>query len=196
MNTSLRTSALVAGISLALMVVLAPLGLMMALPTGATGAAALAVLLIAALDVVAAVALYPLLRSGGTLLAQSAVALRIAYGGIFAVAASSLYHPADAERFQTIWDAGLFLFGLHLALVGLAILRSPSIPSWIGVFLLIAGAGYLIDSATIAILPGSPTSIGQFTFVGEVIFLIWLIGWGGRRSTVHSASPQPSDSAV
>lgn len=184
MDTSLRTSALVAGISLALMVVLAPLGLLMALPSGATGVAALTVVVIAALDVLAAVALYPILKSGGMLLAQSAAAMRIAYAAVFAVAAGSLFEPADTERFQAIWDAGLFLFGLHLALVGIAVLRSPSIPTWIGVLLLIAGAGYAIDSATIAILPGSPTSIGEFTFVGEVVLMIWLIGWGGRsRST-------------
>lgn len=194
MNTSLRTSALVAGISLALMVVLAPLGLMIALPAGATGTAALIVLVIAALDVLAGVALYPVLKSGGTLLAQSAAAMRVAYGAVFAVAAGSLLNPVDTERFQAVWDAGLFLFGIHLALVGLAVLRSPSIPTWIGVLLLIAGAGYTLDSATIAILPGSPTSIGEFTFIGEVVLLLWLIGWGGRSrtpiATADHAQPQ------
>lgn len=182
MNTSLRTSALVAGICLALMAVLAPLGLLMALPSGATGAAALVVLIIAALDVLAAVALYPVLKSGGTLLAQGAAAMRIAYGAVFAVAAGSLFHPFDTERFQAVWDAGLLLFGLHLALAGFAVLRSPATPTWIGVLLLIAGAGYAVDSATIAVLPGSPTSLGEFTFVGEVVLMVWLIGWGGRST--------------
>lgn len=198
MNTSLRTSALVAGISLALMAVLGPLGLLMALPSGATGAAALAVLIIAALDVLAAVALYPVLKSGGTLLAQSAAAIRIAYAAVFAVAAGSLFRPVDTEHFQAVWEAGLFLFGLHLALVGLAVLRSPLIPTWIGVLLLIAGAGYAIDSATLAILPGSPTSIGEITFVGEVVLLVWLIGWGGRsRSTrIDSADHGSAQEAV
>lgn len=185
MNTSLRTSALVAGISLALMAVLAPLGLMMALPSGVTGTAALVVLIVAALDVLVGVALYPVLKPGGTLLAQAAAAMRVAYGALFAVAAASLLDPVDTAHFQAVWDAGLFLFGIHLALVGLAVLRSPSIPTWIGVLLLIAGAGYAIDSATIAILPSGPTSIGEFTFVGEVVLSIWLIGWGGRSRTLH-----------
>ena len=79
MNTSLRTSALVAGTSLALMALIAPLGLLIALPAGMTGIAALSVLVIAALDVVAAVALYPVLRPGGELLAQIASATRVAY---------------------------------------------------------------------------------------------------------------------
>ena len=186
MNTSLRTPALVAGISLALMAVLAPLGLLWALPAGAYGAAAIAVLAIAALDVLAGVALYPVLKSGGELLALSAAAMRLAYGAVFAVAAGFLMAPADSERFQVIWDAGLFVFGLHLLLVGLAVVRSPIIPIWIGLLVLIAGAGYAIDSATIALLPASPTMIGQFTFIGEVVLLVWLIGWCGRTRGVRT----------
>lgn len=185
MNTSLRSPALVAGISLALMVVLAPLGLLWALPAGANGAAALTVLVIAALDVLAGVALYPVLRSGGELLALSAAAMRVAYGAVFAVAAGFLMTPADPERFQAIWDAGLFVFGLHLALVGIAAVRSPFIPTWIGLLVVIAGAGYAIDSATIALLPANPTMLGQFTFIGEVVLLVWLIGWCGRARGVR-----------
>lgn len=185
MNTSLRSPALVAGISLALMVVLAPLGLLWALPAGANGAAALTVLVIAALDVLAGVALYPVLRSGGELLAVSAAAMRVAYGAVFAVAAGFLMAPADPERFQAIWDAGLFVFGLHLALVGIAAVRSPFIPTWIGLLVVIAGAGYAIDSATIALLPANPTMLGQFTFIGEVVLLVWLIGWCGRARGVR-----------
>ncbi|WP_270410294.1 DUF4386 domain-containing protein [Microbacterium maritypicum] len=186
MNTSLRTPALVAGISLALMVVLAPLGLLWALPAGANGAAALTVLVIAVLDVLAGVALYPVLKSGGELLALSAAALRVAYGAVFAVAAGFLLVPADTERFQAIWDAGLFIFGLHLAVVGVAVIRSPTIPTWIGLLVLIAGAGYAIDSATIALLPANPTMIGEFTFVGEVVLLVWLIGWCGRTRGIRT----------
>lgn len=188
MNTSLRTCALVAGISLVLMAFLAPMGLIVALPSGATGTAALVFLIIAALDVVAAVALYPVLQSGGTLLAQTATAMRIAYGAVFAVAAGFLLRPVDTERFQATWNAGLLLFGLHLALVGLAVVGSASIPTWIGVLLLIAGAGYAIDSAIVAILPDSITSIGTFTFIGEVVLSIWLIGWGGRSRSTRIAS--------
>ena len=185
MKTSLRTSALVAGISLALMVILAPLGLLWALPAGAYGAAALTVLAIAALDVLAGVALYPVLKSGGELCALSAAAMRVAYGAVFAVAAGFLMVPSDAERFQAIWDAGLFVFGVHLALVGLAVIRSPLIPTWIGLLVLIAGAGYAIDSTTMALLPESSTTIGQLTFIGEVVLLVWLIGWCGRTRGVR-----------
>ena len=179
-NTSTRTAALVAGISLALMAVLAPLGLMVALPAGLTGPAALAVLVVSALDVVIGVALYPILKPGGELIAGVAAALRVAYAAAFAVAASFLLAPADVERFQAIWDAALFLFGLHLLAVGVAAVRAAGIPTWIGVLVLIAGAGYTVDAVSVALAPSAPLSLGQVAFVGEVVLLVWLIGWGGR----------------
>ena len=64
MNTSLRTPALVAGISLALMAVLAPLGLLWHCRPAPTAPRRIAVLAIAALDVLAGVALYPVLEIG------------------------------------------------------------------------------------------------------------------------------------
>ena len=84
MDVSIRTASIVSGCSLAAMAVVAPLGVMIALPAGHTALAALIVLLVAALDVVVAVALYPVLRSGGTLVAAIAVAMRLAYAPIFA----------------------------------------------------------------------------------------------------------------
>ena len=175
MNTSLRGSALVGGISLAVMAVLAPPGLLIASPAGQTGVAALVVLVIAALDVVVALSLYPLLAPGGALLAQTAAAMRVAYGAVFAVAAGSLLEPADVAPFHAIWDAGLLIFGVHLALVGLAVVRAPSIPSWIGLLVVLAGAGYLADAILVALVPGSPLAFAGFTFIGEVVLLIWLI---------------------
>jgi len=195
MNTSLRTSALVAGTSLALMAVIAPLGLLVALPAGMTGIAALVVLVIAALDVVAAVALYPVLRPGGELLAKTASATRVAYGAVFVVAAGSLFDPVDTAHFQAVWDAGLLIFGLHLMLVGVAIVRSASIPTWIGILVFIAGAGYAADTAIVALSPGSLLSIAGFTFVGEVVLLVWLLGWGGRAGAASDRPDRDRQSA-
>ncbi len=178
MNTSLRASALSAGISIALMAVLA-IGLVLALGDGATGVAAVLVLLIATLDVVAGVALYPVLAPGGQLLARAATAMRVAYGAVFAVAAGLLLAPSDTERFQAVWDAGLLLFGVHLLLVGLAAVRAASVPTWIGVLVLVAGAGYAVDATLVALTPGG-FSVATVTFVGEVVLAIWLISRGGR----------------
>lgn len=177
---SIRSASLLAGVSLALMAVIAPLGVMVALPAGATGPAAIAVLCVAVLDVLIAVALYPVLLRAGALLAGCASALRLAYGAVFATAAGSLMGSPDVERFHAVWDAGLLLFGTHLMLVGVAVIRISSMPTWMGALVVIAGLGYLIDAVSIALNPAVPVRIGEFAFVGEVVLLVWLLGWGGR----------------
>jgi hypothetical protein len=35
---------------------------------------------------------------------------------------------------------------------------------------------------SVALTPTAPLGLGQFVFVGEVVLLVWLIGWGGRRA--------------
>lgn len=145
--------------------------------------AALAVLLVAALDIVVGVALFPVLAPGGPLLAGCAVAMRIAYGAVFVTAAGSLVGQPEVARFQAIWDAGLLLFGIHLALVGLAMARGRGMPTWIGVLVAITGLGYAADSVSAIVSPAGPLAIGEITFVGELVLMVWLIGWSGRSRT-------------
>ena len=193
MTASHRTSSLVAGLSLALMTLLAPVGLLIALPAGATEVTALVVLVIATLDVIAAVALYPLLASGGQLLAKIATALRVAYGAIFAAAAGSLLAPVDVAHFQAVWDAALLLFGVHLVLVGVAMMRSRALPTWIGALVIVAGLGYFADSVLVALTPETALSFAAFTFIGELVLMVWLIVWGGRadrHQTPEMDAPQ------
>ncbi len=191
MTTSLRTSALVAGLSLALMALIAPFGVIMALDAGETGVVALSVLVIASLDVAAAVALYPLLVPGGMLLALIASAMRVAYAAVFAVAAASLLGSTDTKQFQAVWDAGLLLFGICLVLVGIAVVRASSIPTWIGVLVIVSGLGYMGDTVLVSFNAATTTSLAEFTFVGEVILLIWLIGWGGRSTNRSAEETDP-----
>lgn len=84
---------------------------------------------------------------------------------VFATAAGALVAAPDAERFHAIWDAGLFIFGGHLMLVGIAIVRISNTPTSIGVLVLIAGLGYLIDAVSIALNPATSIRIGEFAFV-------------------------------
>lgn len=187
MNTvSIRSASFLAGASLALMAVIAPLGVMVALPAGATGVAAIVVLFVSALDAVIAVALYPVLLRGGALLAGCASALRLVYAAVFTTAAGVLVTAPDADRFHAIWDAGLFIFGGHLILVGIAIARISTMPTWIGTLVLIAGLGYLIDAMSIALNPAMSIGIGEFAFIGEVVLLIWLLGWSGRGKNART----------
>ncbi|WP_454301442.1 DUF4386 domain-containing protein [Salana multivorans] len=182
-SSSTRAPSLVAGVALAVMAALSAIGLLLALPAGELEVAALAVLLVAALDIVVGVALFPVLAPGGPLLAGCAVAMRIAYGAVFVTAAGSLVGQPEVARFQAIWDAGLLLFGIHLALVGLAMARGRGMPTWIGVLVAITGLGYAADSVSAIVSPAGPLAIGEITFVGELVLMVWLIGWSGRSRT-------------
>lgn len=183
-SADLRTAMIVAGAGLVLMALIAPIGLLTALPSGETGIAAMAVLTIAALDVVVAVSLLPLLTRGGMLLARIAVAARLVYAAAFAGAAGFLLDPADPVRFQTIWDGALLVFGLHLVLAGVALWRTRITPIWIAVLVIAAGTGYLVDA--LAIVLGLGISIGEFTFVGEPLLAVWLIARGIRPARRRS----------
>ena len=180
MSAQIRIASITAGIALAAMALLAPLGVMVALPAGSTGTAGLTVLAVAMLDVVVAVALYPLLNTGGALIAQIAVVLRIVYGAVFGAAGAVLVGTADAELFAAIWDEALLIFGVHLVLVGVVLFHSRVAPNWIAALTAIAGFGYLIDAVVAAGGIAAAASVAAFTFVGEVTLLIWLIGWAGR----------------
>jgi hypothetical protein len=69
---------------------------------------------------------------------------------------------------QIFW--GLWLFPL-----GYLVFKSGYIPRILGVLLIIAGLGYLIDSFGTFLSPNYGLTISMFTFIGEVLFLLWLL---------------------
>jgi len=86
--------------------------------------------------------------------------------------------------FNIIWLIGLFFFGVHLLLLGRIIGR----PKIIAVFLVIAGAMYMIDTAAHFVLPDYETYASIFlalvaipSIVGEIAFSIWLLVKGGKE---------------
>lgn len=188
-----RSNARTAGLALLAMAVLAPLGLLVALPAEWFGAAAATVAVVAALDIVVAVALLPILEPGGILLARIACAARAVYAAAFLAAAGFLVAPADPDRFQAAWDAALPIFGVHLLLVGICLARAGA-PRWLAGLVGLAGAGYVVD--TVLVLADVDLSVGVVTFVGEVVLLVWLLGWAGRASGVESAARAQRRSGV
>ena len=68
----------------------------------------------------------------------------------------------------------LIFWGLWLLPLGLLVFRSGFLPKVLGVLLAIAGASYVIESGMQLLSPGLAT-ISQFTFVGEVLFTLWLL---------------------
>jgi hypothetical protein len=174
--------------------------------------------LVIALDVVVAWGLYRVFNPVSQGLSLLAAWLRIVYGGIFMVAISQLVGvprllgnddylavfstdqlQAQAllrfSAFTDIWDAGLFLFGLHLLVIGYLAYRSGYVPKLLGVLLGIAGFGYTFDSC-VAVLSSSPLiEVATFTFVGEFLLALWLVV-RGRRLTLSESGHHEDPTAV
>lgn len=85
--------------------------------------------------------------------------------------------------FNIIWLIGLFFFGIHLILLGRIIGR----PKIIAIFLVLAGAMYMIDTAAHFLIPDYEAYAAIFlalvaipSIVGEMAFAIWLLFKGGK----------------
>ena len=85
---------------------------------------------------------------------------------------------AQAMLFLDMRRSGILVaqvfWGLWLIPLGFLVFRSGFLPKLLGTLLVIGGAGYLIDSGTQLLFPGVAT-IGQFTFIGELLFPLWLL---------------------
>ena len=155
-------------------------------------------LLVAVLDVVVAWALYVLLEPVSKSLALLMAWFRVAYSAVFALALVPLLGVVQMlegnsgleasqiqaqvmlslEGFHNGWDIGLVLFGFHLLVLGYIAVKTGFIPQWLGVLLLIAGLGYLVDSFGRFLVADYSFSVSAFTFVGEVVLIFWLL-WKG-----------------
>ncbi len=204
-----RTSALIAGSALALMMVLAIFGYFVAIKPAivpgdagqtvsnigdsrllfAAGIASL--VLVTLLDVVVAAALYRLFRPVSRRLSAVAAWTRVIFAVGFLVAIAQLVaalllldSPDDAlraaESFSTIWTTVLGIFGIHLLLVGYLEFRSGFFPRVFGILLAVSGVGYLADSVAITLLPGFAPVFGNFGFIGETASMLWLLIMGRR----------------
>jgi hypothetical protein len=87
---------------------------------------------------------------------------------------------------------GLFIaqifFGLWLFPLGYLVIKSRYVPRILGILLIVAGFGYVIDSFGKFLLPNYNLTIAIFTFVGEVTFLSWLLIKGVNIPRTHQTS--------
>jgi len=165
-----------------------------------------ALVVVVALDIVVARALRTFFAPVHHRVASLAAWLRVSYAAIFAVAISQLFaalrllenahhltgstlvhRQTEAllkiEAFQDIWAISLVLFGLHLVLIGYLTYRSGYAPRVLGVLLVIAGAGYLVDSFGGIFSDSYTVNVSSVTFIGEALLLVWLLV-KGRRITL------------
>ena len=171
---------------------------------GLFGLGIISLLGVVALDVVVAWALHRILAPVHRTLSAVAAGIRYLYAGVFGVAVLQLVaalQTLDAagstdataapaallkiDAFHTIWDAGLILFGLHLATVAYLTYRSHFLPKLLGIVLAVAAVGYLFDSSAALLLTTPPPEISTITFIGEFLLALWLL-FESRRTSVRA----------
>ena len=66
-------------------------------------------------------------------------------------------------------------FGLWLLPLGYLVYKSGFIPKIIGILLMVACFGYLVDVVTFFLVPGFTVTVSELTFIGELLLLFWLL---------------------
>jgi hypothetical protein len=154
--------------------------------------------LVAVLDVIVAWALRVFFAPVSKLFSNLAAAVRVAYAAVFLVATAHLivvsqlvmgnetragFTTAELkaqgllqiDTFTAVWNAGLVLFGFDLLLLAYLAIRSSYVPTWLGILLVLAGCGYIIDSFGLIFIRDYTASVANFTFIGEALFMLWLL---------------------
>lgn len=158
-----------------------------------------AYLIVAVLDVIVAWGLYVLLSGTNRPLSQLTAWLRIVYAtmlGSLLVHFTNVLHLLSGktpytyltpdiqlaqvmlslDAFDDGWMIALIVFGLHLVLLGVLVYESVDFPKWLGVLVGIAGLGYINDGLHRLFAPDcTDMMIAQYTFVGEVLLMLWLL---------------------
>jgi hypothetical protein len=95
------------------------------------------------------------------------------------------------------WSIGLVCFGVHLLLLGLLIVQSDYVPSVLGIFVALAGLGYVVGELAPVLLPNSKDAFLPLIVVlavpGELGLTAWLLWRGGK---VRPAGNQQGDVAI
>lgn len=129
--------------------------------------------------------------------------MRLAYTAILAVAINSLLSalragPVDPtlgafflESFNSLWQISLIIFGLHLCVVGVLAWQSDFIHWLLGVLLIIAGLGYIVDGFGTLLVLDYSLDLATFTFIGEVVLIFWLLIRGRKLPDTVGSNTEP-----
>ena len=101
---------------------------------------------------------------------------------------------AQAMLSWKAWESGMLLtqvfWGLWLLPLGWLVLKSRLVPRLLGILLIVAGVGYAFDPVLAILSPTTGVAVSPFTFVGELVFVLWLVFKGvkvGQRDEVTPA---------
>lgn len=160
-------------------------------------------ILVAILDIFAAWGLYVLLKLINNYISLLIAWFRVAYAVILIVSLNNLFkvlqllHGSDIPKvfetkqiyaqvmlsynsFHSGWELGMLLFSIHLVGLGLLMIAAKYIPKFLGILIVIAGIGYLIDSVGKILSFNYKYEIALYTCIGEVLLIFWLL-WKGIK---------------
>ena len=177
---------------------------------------------VAILDVVVGWALYVVFKPVNRSLSLLAAIFRVVYATLLAIALNNLVTALQLlggadylnafgtdqlqaqmmvllGAFQSGWDLALIIFGLHLCVLGWLVFQSGmylrlTLGSHsalsaaevyiriLGVLVIAAGLGYVIDGIGKLLFPDYAVSVAMFTFVGEPLLMVWLLVQAARNS--------------
>jgi hypothetical protein len=158
----------------------------------------LAILIVILLDTSVSWTLYMVFKDDNRKIALLSSILRIVYTVIFGIAAFYLtknLHPTETSNkiiinnfqlFQSIWSAGLIIFGIHLLLVGILMKLHTRIPKILWYLTLIAGVSYVVVhflKLTLTqsyIVSNLEMILALPMAIGELGLAVWLIIKGGK----------------
>jgi len=84
------------------------------------------------------------------------------------------------HAFRDGWSFGFFFFAIHLIFLGCLVFRSGYIPKLVGICLVIAGSGYLVNTLQPFLFPNAAIGYITITYFGELVFMFWLLIRGLR----------------
>ena len=135
-------------------------------------------------------------------------ALLILDGSDYLAVFTAAQVQAFALLFLDLHHAGYLIaqvfFGLWLLPLGYLIVKSGFLPRLVGWLLIVAGIGYVADVLIFALFPSVDLVLSEFTFVGELVLLLWLLvkGVNGTQwqervgATETSAAPLGSSASA
>lgn len=154
---------------------------------GATG-----LMMVVLLDIVVGWSFYLTFRTEKQSLALLMALLRVVYAAMFGTAIFELFraesmaaHDASltlfhVESFDKSWQVAMVIFGVHLAVLASLVWRRGVFSRVMAVLLAITAAGYLIDSFGTLLSSAYSLELSLYTFVGEVLLIVWLFVLGGK----------------
>ena len=153
------------------------------------------------LDILVSLGIYKYYKDRKPKLAIANGALRLVYSAILGIGIAQLlmitpstsgiaiYH--FIRSFNSLWNIGLIIFGLHLIALGILYTNEGG-KKWVNLsiksLLIIAGIGYLVLNTGLLIVPNPAayTALIQPIFLipqllGEVLFAVWMLIKGGKK---------------